>query len=711
MCDTLPTLRWTMLLSLCFGWILSSHAADDIDPAGKATISGRVDVPLYTSPNSWDPTWYVEVKVGESTALLRVATGHGELRLTDGGAKTLGVKLKGDKKKGSIDSLSIGTVTLEHVKVGPWNDKDNDPDTDGLKPLKLAGEIGLMGFPELAFAILPSQGILRLAPAADGAALVSEVGGTPLSYSMVEDDKGKVGSNPYDRHTLPLVVDANYSGMPFQTRIRTESWISTLLLDVDSPMGFSTKDHTPAPVKLPVAPSYESGTCSVQTREVVVGPLKDSLEVTRCHLGPLSLVYPPATVGADMLRMTDIAVDPVGHTLALKAVTEQKAADYGSIREAALKKKTEPAPPADGKDAPSPEDQKEARLAAIPALADWYSATSQWDKAVPLYQELVDAKPELCENWMSLGQGLEHTGQAGAADAYKKSAELYDAWAALSLTERKKLEPDYAKAKEKDQNWDGPIPQNSVCYKSWGKYARVHLSQGDYASIASVYPAKRDLDERLPIIAGNALLLKGDLLGAQAAYHQAVAMMREGSFASRLGLVLSAGNLEQVQAQLNAPGGMDMVDDPVALRLYLGRVQTLGGDAAAELNRLLLGRPESVVLLAAKAALLKSTNAAEASGLLAQAQTLTNAWLKSGINHSWWLAIDAQLHLQADDAAGAKASAEAALKLSPDNALAWLVLSDAQAQLGDAAAAAEARKKAVLFNPGHPGYALLLANK
>jgi hypothetical protein len=406
----------------------------------------------------------------------------------------LGVKLKGDKKKGSIDSLSIGAVTLENVKVGPWDGKDTDPDSDVPKPLKLAGEIGLMGFPELAFAILPSQGILRLAPATDGAALVSEVGGTPLAYSMVEDDKGKVGSNPYDRDTLPVVVDANFSGVPLQTRIRTESWISTLLLDVDSPMGFSTKDHTLAPVKLPVAPSYEAGTCSVQTREVVVGPLTDTLEVTRCHLGPLALVFPPATVGANLLRMTDIAVDPVGHTLALKAVTEQKAADYGSIREAALKKKTEPAAPADGKDAPTPEEQKDARLAAIPALADWYSATSQWDKAVPLYQELVDAKPELCENWMNLGQGLEHTGQAGAADAYKKSAELYDTWAALSLTERKKLEPDYAKAKEKDQNWDGAIPQSSMCYKAWGKYARVHLSQGDYASIASVYPAKRDLD-------------------------------------------------------------------------------------------------------------------------------------------------------------------------------------------------------------------------
>ncbi|HND29548.1 MAG TPA: hypothetical protein PLA94_06090, partial [Myxococcota bacterium] len=358
-----------MLLSLC---LLAASFAADLKPAGTAEISGTVDVPLYAGVDPWDTAFYVEVKVGEKATLLRVATGHDELKLTTDGAKALGVKVSEEKGTGKISELKLGDVVLSNVKVTKLSGGSGMPPRFGKRAVPLSGEIGLAGFTGLAFALLPSEGVLRLVPADQGASLVSALGGS-LDYTSVAAFKKKVGSGPPSEfEDTPFVVEASWSGQALPATLSLESAYSTLAREVEGAPRYEMKGHTQPSLTLPAAPTLQVGEYPVQWRELGLGAVRTWSYVVRVGLGPLGLLKPNATVGIDLMRMADLAVDPVNHKLGIKAASALKLQDYRPVREAALKKALEPAPVEEGKEAPSEEDKKKARIAALKPLASWY---------------------------------------------------------------------------------------------------------------------------------------------------------------------------------------------------------------------------------------------------------------------------------------------------------------------------------------------------
>ncbi|HNH46289.1 MAG TPA: tetratricopeptide repeat protein [Myxococcota bacterium] len=563
--------------------------------------------------------------------------------------------------------------------------------------MPLSGEIGLAGFTGLAFALLPSEGVLRLVPADQGASLVSALGGS-LDYTSVAAFKKKVGSGPPSEfEDTPFVVEASWSGQALPATLSLESAYSTLAREVEGAPRYEMKGHTQPSLTLPAAPTLQVGEYPVQWRELGLGAVRTWSYVVRVGLGPLGLLKPNATVGIDLMRMADLAVDPVNHKLGIKAASALKLQDYRPVREAALKKALEPAPVEEGKEAPSEEDKKKARIAALKPLASWYDGVGQPALSAPLWKEVTEGEADQCGNWLSLGRSLMRTGNpADALSASRKAAELYDAWSSLSLEERTKQQKAYDAAMKKKAEWTGTVPQDHKCHVAWGDVAAEMLAMKDYTGIAAIYPSKMDLDEELALVAGNALLLQGKTEQAQAAYLRAIAVERTGSPAARVGMILTARSWEQAQAQLGASGWSFFFDDPYLLSVYLDAARKFGGEATAkaEVTRLLEMLPSDPALLIANGDYSKAADRiAEISARMPG---------NSGVQ-----VMQARLLLAQGKGAEAKAAATKATELDPTNALAWYTLAGAEQSLNELDNAAKHLARASQLRASNPAYASL----
>ena len=692
-----------MLLSLFLSLIPLSAAADKV--AGHAEISGRVDVPLYGGLDDMDPFFYVEVTVGEKKGLLVVATGHDEVRLTAEGAGTFGVKLKGDKPV-KIAEMTIGAVKLTDVVVVERTKSSMDIPR---RALPLLGEIGLAGFPELAFALLPSAGVLRLAPAAEGAALVAEIG-APMEFGYAKEEKHKIGTEKIeidDGYSVEITI----SGQKVNAALATERSISRLMREVSEPPLMWMKDRTIPQISLPLAPTRLSGDVPVERRTISAGNISIDLSLWRNGVGTMALYAVPAVLGQSFLRGVDLAIDTATGKVSMHEAAAVKLASWAETAEAELKKKLEPEPVPEGGEAPSAEDQKKARLGALGGVAGWYDNMGWYDKAVPMWEELSNGKPEICTNWLNYGESLVRVGKgADGAAAAKKAAELYDIWAAQPLSERTDISEKYGKAKDKDA-WEGQIPQDHACHTAWSTISAGLLLSGDYAGAAAVYPAHRDLDEMLAVVAGNALLLQGKKEEAQAAYLQSFTIDRTITAEARVGMVLTARTLEQALNQLPAAKGWMIVNDPGMLRSYLQSIRQLGGEGAVagEVSRLLAQDPANPLLLTAEAqALTAAGKTAEAGAALQKAGARFDRLLKLYPGSAMLHAAYAEYLLAKGDSAAAREAATLATTLDGKLASGWLLLADIEAAAGDTEKAEAARRRAGALAVENPAYAMLL---
>lgn len=695
----LPLLSLPM--SLPMSLVMSASLSYAADGAGHAEISGRVDVPLYAGLDDMDPYFYVEVAVGEKKGLFVVATGHDEVRLTAKGAGLLGVELKGDKPV-KVGDLNVGGVTLTDVVAVERGPALGDA---ALKAMPLLGEIGLRGFPELAFAVLPSAGVLRLAPAADGAALVSEIGGA-LDLTCVEAEKHKIGTEKQEFPSA-CTADIAISGQKVAATFSTERAVSSLIREASAPPMFEMKDRAIPQLALPAAPTRYVVDVPVEWRSVTAGGVTSDLSLLRPGAGTSAFYAVPARLGQSFLRGVDIAFDLANGKVALRQAAAVKLGDWYATAESIARKPLDPAPAAEGAEAPTPEQQKEARLGALPGVAGWYDSQGRFDQSAPLWQELTAGKPGLCTNWLGYGNALIRTGKGReGADAAKKAAELYDAWAALPLEERKDTQEKYGKAKDKAA-WTGTVPQDHACHTAWSTVAAGLLLSGDYAGAAALLPAHRDLDETLALVAGNALLLQGKKEDAQAAYLQSFAIDRTVTVEGRAGMVLTARSLEQALDQLPAAKGWALAGDPGTLRAYLQTVSTLGGADAArkEAARLLALDPANPMLLTANARLAPG---GVDSALIQRAGARFEELLRLYPGSATLQAAYADYLLAKGDTDGARKAALQATTLSPRLASAWWLLAEIESAAGDSAKAAEARRRAGALAVENPVYAGLL---
>ncbi|MDP2310360.1 MAG: hypothetical protein Q8P18_30365 [Pseudomonadota bacterium] len=688
----------------------AAHAAA-VKPTGEAVVSGVVEVPLYAGLVGSDPYSYVEVTSGDTRLLLRLATGHRELKLTEGAAAKLKVKPTGKEgeKTAKIASLSLGAATLQGIKA-------SIAAVPGSGPLPVDGELGLPGFQDLAFAIVPSAGVLRLAKGPDGATLIAGIGGAPGPVARsLKDEKIKIGAGPKeDLKGGAFTVPVKWSGVEVQAALAVEQASTWLAREVEGVDWYAVANSEKKPVTLPAAPGIQVGAVRHEWRDIELGGVQRAGSVARSGQGPIWHFDINAAVGQDLLGALDLAIDPASGTYAMKPAAASKKADYAPTLEATLRKALDAAPAEDGT-APTEEQKLAARSGGLGSLADFLEARGRLDEAVALRKELTIAEADDCAVLTAYGTTLLAAGRAAEAIApFTQASTLYQPWAQLALAERADIAERHAAAEKKGEDWMGQAPQSHACHVAPGHLALAQLQTKNGAAVAALYPAQLDLDATLPIAAGNAALLTGNFDAAHAAYLQALKLGNGTGDDARVGLYLAlapndfpAAREQLERLRLQYDGRTDLL----LVRLYVEGVrQSQGAEGVkAGLDRLLAADPSDPVLLAQRGR--ERAAAGDAAGAVADqasARALFQAELAANPNDAATWASWASVLALSGEAAEAQKAAEAAVKLAPSNGMAWLAMADAATAAGDATKAGESRARAGMVWAQHPGYALLL---
>jgi tetratricopeptide (TPR) repeat protein len=689
-------------------------------PKGTLEADAIVDVPLYRGLGYDDPTYVVEATVGEETLLLRVDTGWSGVVISEKAAQRIGAKIKGKEddnvRLAVLPDVQLGGAVLKGVKAvigaptpGPKGQLGSG--RDGVIGLGLVGEGG--------FAILPSQGVLRIAPAGMGGELVAALGATPTPYVEYGYDKVNLfkGESRYEIQPITHVVPVSWSGVTIPTAITTGSWNFLAREVTDQSDWYSVRGYEkPATVTLPPAPSRKYGDATIETRDVTIGGRTATVGLVRTGIGPHGVVVPVlAQVGIDALYNMDVAADGAAKTIALKPAEAVKLADYAPIKEAALRKKLE-VTPVEGEDPPTEEDKTEARKNGLGPLASFLSWQGRTDEALQARTELVQLDGDKCNNWLDLGTLQLEAGQPEAAVAsFLKADELYQPWSVRPLAERQELQEDYDEAKEKKEAWDGPVPQANACHVAPGRLARAYLAVGEAEKALALYPSRLDLDIGLPERAGNAHLLLGDTEAAEAAYRQSLAMVPTAQGSARAGLFFALQRrdfelaLSQVEKSFFSDNDSSGVD-PELVRRYAEAVRQKQG-AAASVKRLqgfVDQVPTSTTLRIQLAReQIAAGAAADAETNLAYAEKRLNEYLAAAPRDPWAHAKLADLLLLRQKTDEARTHAVLATQVNPAYGYGWLVLSRVEAAAGDTAKTAEYRKRATVAGGESPAYALL----
>ncbi len=652
---------------------------------GTVVVSGVVDVPLLAGAAADDAGSYVRATVGEKTLTLRVATGHGELRLTEGAAKKIGAKVKGkdDDKTAALDAgFKLGDATVSDVTAVVTDVKGAD------------GEIGLAGFGGVVWGVLPSKGVLRIARTA------AEIGvsGAAVSFESVPEAKRAIGEGEkVEFPAIPVVAKVAWSGVEVPTRIALEAKDSLVAREVDGVNWYKVEGAPFVATPLPAAPGREIGEARTEWRGVKVGGVDGWSAVRRPGVGMRSAFDVNARLGADVLSGYDLVLDPSARTVTFATAANARV-DGAADKEKELRDALTPKG-----DAPDEKAKSDARKGGIPALAGFLASHGKRAEAIALRTELTTLAADDCTAWLNLGEDQLVAGAvADAGKSFAKAGELYAPWAALSLADRKAAQEGKAKAEKKGETWAGAKAQDHACHVAFGKQALALAVGGDAAGVAALYPAKLDLDVNLALAAGHAGLVKGDVTAAEAAYRQAIhmaktyepVMARNGLF---LALEARAPQLAQDQLARTRFAG-ESGTDVRAVSAWVASVQGTAGVAAAQtaLDTLAKDMPWDAAVLVARARFLSDKGDGGAAAAWKDANARIDARLALTPRDASVLALRAWAQLGAGQVQEAAATAEKATQLDDGKGAAWLALADVRTAAGDypGANAALARARA-----------------
>lgn len=678
--------------------------AGSLPPASTSVPGASASLPLYGGVESTDPYLYVEARVGDQALLLRLDSGSSEVHISEAAAGRIGLKKSKSttKANGEIASLAFGEVRLERVAV--WVDGAAKP--AGVLPVD--GSVGLLAFPNVSWAVLPSQGKVELRPAATAASgAAAAVGPASPQAAELASRKQKVGHAKVELRNDAVVLPVTVSGVTLPARWLTAAPSTVVAREVDgSDYALAGVDKKPTP--LPAAAGYWDGTVKVEARDVN----GVSVAVRRDGQGSEWLVRDNAEVGIDVAQRFDLTVDNAAHTAAVtRAATVQKA-DYADTLEARLKAAitTASAAPAEGP-APTPEELQKKRAGALAPYAAFLEARGRGTEAAPLRKEIAEASPDDCAGWTTYGQTLLALGDgAGAVTAFTRADALYTPWATQALDARKQIEADKAKAEKAKKDWTGAIPQSHTCHVAVGGLAAAKLLEGDLDGVQALY-ARLDLDGGLARTAGIAALKQGKADDAQAAFRQAQKLHGVGDDdGARIGLFLAyqKSNPTLAQEQLTKTRFQyDGRTDALTLRLWAEGLRASGGSVAA-LTQLSGMLPGDAVVLAQLAAEQRAAGVDAAPTALKALAAFDAALEASPRDGRAW--ADYALFLVAEGKQPeARKAADLAVLFAPEAGSAWLAAAACDEAAGNATAAAEHRRKAAAVGHAHPGYATLAA--
>lgn len=449
--------------------------------------------------------------------------------------------------------------------------------------------------------------------------------------------------------------------------------------------------------KFGVAGHYYSeltlGSLPTMTLDLIEGP---NQELTRWHWQVL--------LNAPVTGRWDMAYDPATHTLAVAEAPQIARADWYDVLIAATEKGFDPNP--ETGEPPKPKDQ----AAVWDTLAGIHESRSDFDAALAAANKALENDPDSCANELSVGETLLFAfGRYAEAEPHlRNAAEMYDEWMDLSLSERQQVQQDKGKAEKDGGIWDGPIPQSHSCATAWGRVAYAQLALGHPDEAIAIYKAHNDLNWRLPVIAGNALLAEGRVKEAEAAYRQALRQGGAASPAPSLALaIILADNGRMDDANANFMDAIFSEGSTLSsARAYADAQLASRGPVAAEAAMANLARanPNMPELSLVHAELLLR-DGKDAAAPLATAIAGYEYEIRLQPNHSELRAGYAAALRLAGRPADAEREAKLALKTNPSQGLAMLVLADLAKDAGDDAKSAEWHSKAVITDADDPSMA------
>jgi tetratricopeptide (TPR) repeat protein len=678
--------------------LAAAAEAADLKPAGRVTVAAVAEVPLYAGIAADDPYWYVEAKIGEQPLLLRLSTEVHGLRLTAAAASRAGLKVSGGEgaRTAAVSGLQVGSATIDGAKAAIEPVSSFGYGTDG--------ELGIASFPELAWAVEPSRGTVKVGPSGPGSVAEALGAGTPFTQEAASEPR--VGKGKVKVPAATLIVPVRVSGVEIPATLSTGAAESRVFREADGADWFAVKGKPNPVYALPAVEGTWKGEKEREWREVAVGGVPAFTVVERPGAGFAYPFRPAARVGQDVVARGSLGIDAGRRLVALVPSAASRPAPYADVLGARLKTAAEASPP-EGQDA----DAAKAALAG--KLGPWIEylfATGRTAEAVEPARRVAEATPEKCDGWHTLGVAQLASGDAaGAVPSLTRAGELYAAWAVLPLAERTERAATEAR-RSKAADFDGLWSQPHSCHTAWGNLAEAQLVAGNPAAVGALYPKHRDLDAGLPLAAGSALLRLGDTAGAESAFRQATQLSLLGLGAARGGMMLAtrARAPELALAQYDAA--------PAAAREGLRFLHTWadllragGAEAAiAGLKGHVARDPGSVpgwLTLARE----QAAAGQDAGPSLAAAEKLLAAQALVTPRASLVLAHRAELLRLSGKLPEATAEAEAATRADASAGVGWYVASLVSESAGEAARAAEQRVRAASAGVADPLYASLVA--
>lgn len=702
------TLLTTAGLNASAGTYLDKYEAT----AGEVQATAVTTLDLLSLQGSVAPV--VAVRFGDDReGLALLSFDSGRITISEDLAKELKLKVKkadkgsvtGEGERAQVSQISLGEVALVDVNAAVGS-------LGLINGLPVDAIIGLGALEDqLAWAVLPSQGVVKLGPASAGATLLSEVGGAAVTYRSVEAviEKRKIGHVPFKRadQAAPFLVPVTLAGQSVEAALASAEGDDCTAAAAVTPADTLTVD------------------LGDQRWVWLEASLGDGPAVGQWFLNAgryqVQTSAPPAwraTLCADITSRFDVAIDPVNHKIGLKQVGDKakERASADALLMARLTKATEPKAKDESKDEAKAKDDKPEKPDAGPwmTLGETALTLRQIDQAVDAYRKAAELDPKSCEAHLGLGRALLDRGSLKESrDALGRASSLSHAWWDLSRDEREEVQKSQKKLEGDALDAAEPHQQPATCTAADGLLAEAALLAGDRAALAQLYKDRLDLDPNLALAAGVGGLLEQNWQGAEASLRQALKRetLGEPDARTRLGLGLvnaAQGNWDAAAPQL---GDALLLDgqDWMILHRYLDTVETfLGAEQARKIGlRWAEERPNSL------AAAVEALRLAQAGGDAATIESARKhaeavaAQPSLPIQRSVRAALKGRLALQLGDTAAAESAAREALKRDPSEPLAWLVLMDVAGTRYDDKAFLDARDHAVIGGGLHPGWALV----
>lgn len=662
-------------------------------------LSGVVTVPLQADPAGNDlHLFWADVGSAEEPApiLATVRSGSRASAISPGLAEKLGLK-KHKKKVGDttyevveLPRIAVDGAVLSGVQAfvpERWN---------GAHDLELS-----MPATGLAWALLPSQGKLVLAPADHGAAVLAMVSGAVVPFTSTDDGKVKYGKDKHLVDGSPYEVQASLGAATARVRLgHTMDTNASKDLALEGP----TRQRgdlrsTWVPVTLG---GVEAGSAWVQ-----------STSDYRIFSGGTDEPVAMGLVGMALLHGMDMAVDPSGNLALARAaevVAEDPTARLVELAQAELDECLNPEEPLPEEAAAQPAGKRCG--GQYGALADALAMAGDLDKALEQRVAVAEAAPQVCDGWLGAGSLQLQTGRVqDAVASLSKASAQYHAWWTMDAWQRAEAQKDFDKLSQEEQDAAELRPQGPGCVAADAMLAVAHLANGDVEAVKALYDQHMDLDGDLASVYGSTLILADEVEQAHGPWRMVDHVNLGPSLAAKAGLGrLFAQQGDWANASVNYQRALDIDPDDLTVALMWAQdlyAATGAQDALRDARKWAAERPDSLAARVAVARLArlggKDTGfiSQDADALFAERLALSGGAAEV---HAAW----AMFLLETGRADQARAAATAAVQAGPDVAVTWMVMGAVHEGAGEAGPAREAYKKAIAIGGAHPGYALLL---